>query len=141
MNATAENNQVQYGTRLNIDHVLAIPTEAPDHLKLWQNDTHGPGSILRAVYDIQDGKTVRFAICDRQGREAPVVQKVVTWACLPGFVCIRNCSGGKPDAAGSSAFMGSREIEGSAKDLNSVEIAAAMAHTLASQSPLYFRLK
>lgn len=121
--------------QLKSTEVYHQPKSIPADLHIWQDENSGTAALMSAALDVVEGKTVRFALCDRDGTLPPTVAEIVTIAM--GTDSPRYCGeDDDPEGAGSHALITS--WYGYCKDTTA--IAVQMARAFACNHKHYFRL-
>ena len=88
--------------------VFYQPAEVPADLHIWQDENSRTAALVNAARDIVDGKTFRFALCDRVGTQIPTIAEIVTIAMGSGDDGARYCGeNNDPEGPGSSALIAS----------------------------------
>lgn len=67
------------------------PAGIPQDLIIWQDENSGTRAIIEAARAMVNGQTVRFALCDHEPYQAPIIREIVTLAMDPTDNTPRYC--------------------------------------------------
>jgi hypothetical protein len=119
-------------------------TGTPDHLALYAMDVHGPGAVVRAVGALRKGRRVAFAICTRDGANAPTVKNILALAPIKGRAVVRRC-GQDLTALGPESWTvrgcGSLDRRGEVTDLPETDMVAYIIAALYEVGRCFFLIE